>query len=57
MAEFFQSSMPRPPVQLSDERRAALAGEMFELVQRHNRAPDGSVDIDAAYSVVVARKR
>ena len=56
MAEFFQTSMPRPPQQLSDERRQALAVDMLELVQAHNKADDGSVRIDAAYSLVVARR-
>jgi SAM-dependent methyltransferase len=57
MAEFFQRSMPRPPAELSDERRQALAVEMLEHVQRHNQADDGSVAIDAEYAIVVARKR
>jgi SAM-dependent methyltransferase len=56
MAEFFQNSMPRPPAQLSDEQRQAMAAEMLALVQRHNQADDGSVAIDAEYSLVVARK-
>ena len=56
MGEFFQNSMPRPPVAISDEQRQAMAVEMMELVQRHNQAGDGSVAIDAEYSIVVARK-
>jgi SAM-dependent methyltransferase len=56
MAEFFQNSMPRPPQQLDDEQRQKLAIEMLEHVQRHNKADDGSVVIDAEYSIVVARK-
>jgi SAM-dependent methyltransferase len=56
MAEFFANSGARS-FDLSDERRQQLAIEMLEHVQRHNKADDGSVDIDAAYSVVVARKK
>lgn len=56
MAEFFQNSMPRPPQQLDDEKRQALATDMLEHVQRHNQADDGTVAIDAEYAVVVARK-
>jgi SAM-dependent methyltransferase len=57
MAEFFQNSMPRPPADISDEQRQQMAVEMLEHVQRHNRADDGSVAIEAEYSVVVARKK
>ena len=57
MAEFFQNSMPRPPQDLTDEQRQAMTTEMLEHVQRHNRASDGSVAIEAEYSVVVARKK
>jgi ubiquinone/menaquinone biosynthesis C-methylase UbiE len=57
MAEFFQSSMPRPPQQLDDEQRQRLAMEMLEHVQRHNKADDESVAIEAEYSIVVARKK
>ena len=57
MAEFFQSAMPRPPQQLDDEKRQRLAMDMVENVQRHNKADDDSVAIDAEYSIVVARKK
>jgi SAM-dependent methyltransferase len=57
MAEFFQTNMPRPPQRLPDEQRQALMAEMLENVRRHNRATDGSVDIEAEYSIVVARKK
>jgi SAM-dependent methyltransferase len=57
MAEFFQSNMPRPPQQLDDEQRGRMAAEMLENVRRHNTADDGSVAIDAEYSIVVARKK
>ena len=56
MAEFFQNAMPRPPEHLDDERRQQLAMEMLEHVQRHNKADDDSVAIEAEYSIVVARK-
>jgi hypothetical protein len=57
MAEFFQNAMPRPPQQLDDEQRQRLAVDMLEHVQRHNKADDESVAIEAEYSVVVARKK
>jgi SAM-dependent methyltransferase len=57
MAEFFQNSMPRPPQQLDDEKRQQLMLDMLEHVQRHNKADDDSVAIDAEYTIVVARKK
>ena len=57
MAQFFQDNSPRRALGLDDERRQRMAGEMLELTRRHNKADDGSVDIDAVYTIVVARKR
>ena len=58
MAEFFATSGPGSRMEdLSDERRQELATEMLALVDRYNTAAAPAVAIDAAYSVVVARKR
>ena len=58
MAEFFASSGPGSRMaDLSDEQRQELATEMLALVDRYNTAEGEAVAIDAAYSVVVARKR
>jgi SAM-dependent methyltransferase len=50
-------SLEARSAEMSDEKRERMLTELLELVNDHNRADDGSVDIDAAYSVVVARKR
>jgi SAM-dependent methyltransferase len=41
---------------LDEEARARLHGEFVELVDQWNRASDGSVEIDAEYLLVVARR-
>ncbi|HEV2773299.1 MAG TPA: class I SAM-dependent methyltransferase [Thermoleophilaceae bacterium] len=41
---------------LDEETRARLHREFVELVERWNRASDGSVEIDAEYLLVVARR-
>lgn len=41
---------------LDDEPRARLQGEFVELVENWNQASDGSVEIDAEYLLVVARR-
>ena len=56
MAEFFQNAGPRQST-VPEEKREALLIELLELVQKHNQADDGSVAIDASYSIVVARKK
>ena len=56
MGEFFQTAGPRQSA-VPEERREALLMELLELVQKHNQADDGSVAIDASYSIVVARKK
>jgi SAM-dependent methyltransferase len=56
MARFFQESSPRPS-SVPEERRADLLAELRALVDEFNRGEDGAVAIDAAYSLVVARKR
>jgi SAM-dependent methyltransferase len=43
--------------QMSAERLQQMASEAFELVERHNKATDGTVVLDAEYLQVVARKR
>jgi SAM-dependent methyltransferase len=57
MAQFFQRSGPRMIDQLPEERQRALIGDLREVAERHNRAEEGAVRIDAEYSQVVARKR
>lgn len=56
MGEFFQNNGPRQSM-VPEEDREALLTELLDLVAQHNQADDGSVVIDAAYSVVVARKK
>jgi ubiquinone/menaquinone biosynthesis C-methylase UbiE len=56
MGEFFQNSGPRQSM-VPEDKREALLVELLELVAEHNQANDGSVAIDASYSVVVARKK
>jgi ubiquinone/menaquinone biosynthesis C-methylase UbiE len=56
MAEFFQNAGPRQSA-VAEDKRQAMAMEMLELVQRFNKADDGSVDIDADFSIVVARRK
>lgn len=41
---------------LDEQARARLRGEFVELVERWNQAADGSVEVDAEYLLVVARR-
>jgi hypothetical protein len=43
--------------QMSPETLQELGAAAFEVVQRHNKATDGSIALDAEYLQVVARKR
>ena len=55
MFELVQRSGRR--MELPAERRAALVADLGAVVERHNPATDGSLRIEAEYSLVVARKR
>jgi SAM-dependent methyltransferase len=57
MGELFQRSGPRGLDRLPDETLGEFLREAEATVQRHNLATDGSIRIEAPYSVVVARKR
>jgi SAM-dependent methyltransferase len=57
MAALFRDHGPRGLDELPDDKLAALVGEVQALVERWNSATDGSVVIDAEYTLVVARKR
>jgi SAM-dependent methyltransferase len=57
MAQLFQRSSPRGLNELPEDKLRALVGEVQGLVARYNSADDGSVAIDADYTLVVARKR
>jgi SAM-dependent methyltransferase len=57
MGELFQRSGPRPPEPPPEEIQQAFVTDMTDVIARHNRATDGSVDIAADYLLVVARKR
>jgi SAM-dependent methyltransferase len=57
MGRLFQSSGPRGLDRLPDDQLAEFLREARAAVDRHNVATDGSVRIDAPYSLVVARKR
>jgi hypothetical protein len=43
--------------QMPPETLQELGAAAFELVQRHNKATDGTIILDAEYLQVVARKR
>ena len=57
MGALFQRSAPRPAEPPPEEVLQAMLREIGEVVARHNQATDGSVRIDAEYTLVVARKR
>jgi hypothetical protein len=57
MAALFRDHGPRGMEQLPDEKLGALVGELQSVVDRWNSADDGSIRIDAEYTLVVARKR
>jgi ubiquinone/menaquinone biosynthesis C-methylase UbiE len=42
---------------MSEEERQKLGAEVFELMQRHNKATDGRLVVEPEYLQVVARKR
>lgn len=57
MAQLFRDHGPRGLDELPEDKLTALVGEMGQVVERWNNATDGSVAIDAEYTLVVARKR
>jgi hypothetical protein len=57
MAALFRDHGPRGVDELPEDKLAALVGDLQALVERWNSATDGSVAIDAEYTLVVARKR
>jgi SAM-dependent methyltransferase len=57
MAALFRNHGPRGLGELPEDQLAALVGELQAVVDRWNSATDGSVAIDAEYTLVVARKR
>ena len=57
MAKLFRDHGPRGVDQMPEDQQRALVGEVQELVERWNAADDGSIRIDAEYTLVVARKR
>jgi SAM-dependent methyltransferase len=57
MAALLRDHGPRGLDELPEDKLASLVAELQALVERWNAADDGSVRIDAEYSLVVARKR
>jgi SAM-dependent methyltransferase len=57
MAQLLRDHGPRGLDELPEDQRAALASDLQAVVERWNSADDGSVRIDAEYTLVVARKR
>jgi SAM-dependent methyltransferase len=57
MATLFRDHGPRGLEELPDDKLGALVGELQAVVERWNSADDGSVRIEAEYTLVVARKR
>jgi len=57
MGALFQRSAPRPAEPPPEDVLQAMVREIGGVVARHNQATDGSVRIDAEYTLVVARKR
>jgi len=57
MGALFRRSAPRPPEPPSEDVLEAMVRDIGEVVGRYNQADDGSVRIDAEYTLVVARKR
>ncbi|HEX8742128.1 MAG TPA: class I SAM-dependent methyltransferase [Thermoleophilaceae bacterium] len=58
MGTFFANSGPASRTEgMSDEKLQRMGADLMELVGRFNQAEGGAVAIDAAYSVVVARKK
>jgi SAM-dependent methyltransferase len=58
MAEFFAATgVGSRGTEMSEEKRQQMAIDMIELVQEFNTAEGGAVDIESAYSIVVARRK
>jgi ubiquinone/menaquinone biosynthesis C-methylase UbiE len=57
MGQLFRDHGPRGLEEMPEDKLGELVGEMQKVVERHNRATDGSIDIAADYTLVVARKR
>ena len=58
MGEFFANAGPGSRTSsLTDEQQQKMGMELLELVGEYNQADGGAVAIDAAYSIVVARRK
>jgi hypothetical protein len=57
MGGLFQRATPRGLDQMPEDKLAEFLREAQAIVDRHNLATDGSIRIDAPYTLVVARKR
>jgi SAM-dependent methyltransferase len=57
MAALFRNHGPRGMDEMPEDKLGALVADVSALVDRWNSADDGSVRIDAEYTLVVARKR
>jgi SAM-dependent methyltransferase len=57
MAALFRDHGPRGLEELPEDKLGSLLAELQTLVERWNSADDGSVRIEAEYTLVVARKR
>lgn len=57
MGQLFRDHGPRGLDEMPEDRAAELVAEAQTIVDRHNRATDGSIDIASDYTLVVARKR
>ena len=57
MAMLFRDHGPRGLEQMPEEKLGELVADLQATVERHNLATDGSVRIEAPYTLVVARKR
>jgi SAM-dependent methyltransferase len=57
MAALLRDHGPRGIDELPEDKRGALVAELQALVERWTQADDGSVRIEAEYTLVVARKR
>ena len=57
MGQLFRDHGPRGLDEMPEDKAAEFVAEAQAVVDRHNRATDGSIDIAADYTLVVARKR
>jgi hypothetical protein len=57
MAALFRDHGPSGIRELPEDQLAAMVAETQALIERWNQASDGSVRIEAEYTLVVARKR